>query len=233
MFLRYSSRIKYFTGYKNIVSIFSPDYILATFGILGAASVVFAETGLFFGFFLPGDTLLLAAGIFAAHGYANVFVVGIAIFIAAVVGDSVGFASGRKAGELWFNKKESFFFKRGYLERSGKFFNRFGAATIVIARFVPIVRTFAPILAGISRMEYRTFFFYNVLGAFIWTFMVVGLGYIIGENLPKNVGIRISVGLFLLASVLTPFVLYFLKRFLSGKATKQGDEIQKNPKARV
>lgn len=191
---------------------FSPQNILETFGILGAAAAIFAETGLFFGFFLPGDSLLIAAGIFTAHGYANIIPLSLALWLAAVLGDNVGYASGRKAGAFWFHKKESFFFQKGYLEKSVRFFNRYGAAAIIIARYVPIVRTFTPILAGISRMKYKKFLFYNILGGFVWVVSLVALGYFLGEILPEHIAVRITLILFIIASTISPFVFYYFRR---------------------
>jgi membrane-associated protein len=145
--------------------------------------IVFCETGLVVTPFLPGDSLLFAAGALATVGGLNVHLLSVLLFIAAVIGDSVNYAIGKYIGPRVFEKKNSRIFKPEYLKKTQYFYDKYGAKTIVIARFVPIVRTFAPFLAGVGTMEYKKFIFYNIFGAFIWIVLFVYAGYFFG-NLP-------------------------------------------------
>jgi membrane-associated protein len=161
-----------------------PRELLVTFGTIGLFAIVFAESGLFFGFFLPGDSLLFTAGLFAAQGTLSLPVILVGCFLAAVAGDQVGYLFGKRVGPALFRRPDSRFFRQEYVERARQFFGRYGAKTIVLARFVPIVRTFAPILAGVGRMPYRTFVTFNVLGGLLWAVGVTLLGYALGEMIP-------------------------------------------------
>ena len=158
------------------------DFLIETFGMLGVLAVVFVESGLLIGFLLPGDSLLFTAGLLSANGtLPDLWVLLVTIPIAAIAGDQVGYAIGRKAGPAVFNRPDSRFFREEYVERSSEFFDRYGARTIVIARFVPIVRTLAPVMAGVSRMDYRTFLIFNVIGGIGWGVGVTTLGYFLGQ----------------------------------------------------
>jgi membrane-associated protein len=161
-----------------------PQQLLVTFGTIGLFLIVFAESGLLIGFFLPGDSLLFTAGLFAAQGTLNLPLILVGCFIAAVAGDQVGYAFGKRVGPALFRRPNSRFFKQEYLEKAQSFFERHGAKTIVLARFVPIVRTFAPIVAGAGTMRYRTFAIYNVIGGLLWAMGVTLLGYLLGELIP-------------------------------------------------
>src|SRR3989344_2430077 len=158
--------------------------LITTFGLLGIFFMVFAESGLFFGFFFPGDSLLFSAGLLAAGGYFNIFYLYFGVFLSAVLGDSVGYCSGKKFGPRIFSRRDSIFFSQKNLEKTQNFYAKYGKKTIVLARFVPIVRTFAPILAGAGSMRYRDFIFYNILGGFIWTTAMVLGGYFLGSYIP-------------------------------------------------
>lgn len=159
-----------------------PDFLIETFGMLGILAVVFVESGLLVGFLLPGDSLLFTAGLLSAAGtLPPLWVLLVTIPIAAITGDQVGYAIGRRAGPSVFNRPNSRFFRPEYVERSEEFFARYGARTIVIARFVPIVRTLAPVMAGVSRMDYRTFLAFNVVGGIAWGVGVTTLGYFLGQ----------------------------------------------------
>jgi membrane-associated protein len=169
-------------------------------GLLAICIIIFVETGLFVGFFLPGDSLLVTAGIFAAAGDLNVFAVLIGASICAVVGDQVGYWIGRRAGETLYRRPDSKVFKRKHLERAHAFYEKHGAKTIVLARFVPIVRTFAPAVAGAAAMEYHRFVFYNIAGGILWVFSTVLLGYFLGRSVPNiddHIHIVIAVVIFL------------------------------------
>ena len=171
------------------MDVVSPDQLITTFGTIGIILVVFAESGLLFGFFLPGDSLLITAGVFAARGDLNLAVIVTGVFVAAVAGDQVGYAFGNKVGPALFRRPDSRFFKRKHLERAQQYFEEHGPRTIVLARFVPIVRTFAPIVAGMSDMRYRTFATYNVVGGLLWGVGVTILGFVIGKVLGKAIDI--------------------------------------------
>ncbi len=158
-----------------------PDTLLETFGTIGLLLVVFAESGLLIGFFLPGDSLLFTAGVFAAKGDLTLPIVLVGVFVAAVLGDQVGYAFGHKVGPALFRRPDSRFFKQEHVERAQRYFEEHGPKTIVLARFVPIVRTFAPIVAGVGTMRYRTFLVYNVAGGLLWGVGVTMLGFVLGE----------------------------------------------------
>jgi membrane-associated protein len=158
-----------------------PEKVLVAAGTIGLIAIVFAESGLLFGFFLPGDSLLFTAGLFASQGKLNLAVILLGCFVAAVAGDQVGYAFGNRVGPTLFRRPDSRFFKQEHVEKAQGYFERYGSKTIVLARFVPIVRTFAPIVAGVGTMPYRTFLTFNLLGGLLWTFGVTLLGYFLGN----------------------------------------------------
>jgi membrane-associated protein len=166
------------------VGFLEPRELLETFGTIGLFVIVFAESGLLIGFFLPGDSLLFTAGLLASQGTLNFPVILVGCFIAAVAGDQVGYAFGNRVGPALFRRPDSRFFKQEYVHRAQQYFDRQGPKTIVLARFVPIVRTFAPIVAGVGSMTYRTFVTYNVVGGFLWAVGVTSAGYLLGETVP-------------------------------------------------
>lgn len=147
--------------------------------------IVFAETGLLAGFFLPGDSLLVTAGLLAAiDGVLNFYVLTAALCVAAIVGDTVGYWIGYHLGPKIFSKEDSFFFKKDHLVKTQHFYEKYGPKTIVLARFVPIVRTFAPTVAGVGKMEYKKFLTYNVIGGIAWVASMLSLGYFLGRSIP-------------------------------------------------
>lgn len=160
-----------------------PDHLIQTFGLIGLLVIVFAESGLLVGFFLPGDSLLFTAGLLVATTSVlpSLAVVVPLIVLAAVVGDQVGYMIGAKAGPRIFHRPDSRFFRQEYVDTAYSYFERYGGRTIVLARFVPIVRTFAPVVAGVSGMRYRTFVTYNVVGGTLWGVGVTTLGYFLGQ----------------------------------------------------
>jgi membrane-associated protein len=160
--------------------------LIKSFGYFGVWAIVFAESGLLVGFFLPGDSLLFAAGFLASNGFLNVWILILGSFIAAVVGDNVGYTTGRRFGPRLFRKEDSWLFHKKHLATAQRFYEKHGKKTLVIARFMPIVRTFAPIVAGIGAMNYRTFVTYNIIGGFVWTFGVTLLGYFLGKIIPAE-----------------------------------------------
>lgn len=188
-----------------------PEALLATFGTIGLFAIIFAESGLLFGFFLPGDSLLFTAGLLASQGKLNLPVILVGCFVAAVTGDQVGYAFGRRAGPALFRRPNSRFFKQEHILRADEFFQRHGSKTIVLARFVPIVRTFAPILAGVGHMDYRKFVTFNVLGGVLWAIGVTLGGFLLGEAIPDIDNYLLPIiGLIVFASVV-PVGIEFLK----------------------
>ena len=153
---------------------------LGVYVYFGLFFIIFAETGLAVGFFLPGDSLLVVAGLFAAAGKLNLWIMLFSLFVAAVVGDAVGYYSGRKMGKAIFSRPKSRLFNPKHLEKAHAFYEKYGGKTIIIARFVPIVRTFAPIVAGAAEMSYKKFLVYNVFGGFFWVTSMLLTGYFLG-----------------------------------------------------
>lgn len=179
-----------------------PKVLLEQFGYWGLFLIVFAESGLFFGFFLPGDSLLLIAGVLAATGLLNIWILIPLIFIAAILGDQVGYWTGHKFGRRLFNREDSWLFHKDHVKKSEAFFAQHGNKTIILARFVPIVRTFAPIVAGIANMHYSTFLTYNIIGAVIWGIGITVAGYLLG-NIPNiDKYLHIVIGVIILASLI-------------------------------
>lgn len=193
-------------GMDTLFSLRLPELIKAA-GLLGLFVITFAESGFLVGFFLPGDSLLFTAGFLASQGFFNIFVLAAICFVGAVLGDSFGYAFGKKVGPKIFTKDESLFFQKRNLERAYVFYEKYGGKTIIIARFMPVVRTFAPILAGVGRMRYRTFIFYNVFGGFFWAIGLTFLGYWLGSVVP-NVDRYIVPLVFLIIflSILPPLI---------------------------
>jgi len=201
-----------------IASILSPEGLfeaLGKFATIGLIAIIFAESGLLIGFFLPGDSLLFIAGLIAAGGSdlkvslsLPVILVGCAI--AAIAGDQVGYAFGKKVGPALFNKPDSKIFKQQYVRQADAFFDRHGSKAIVLARFVPIVRTFTPILAGVGKMHYRRFVVFNVIGGLVWTVGVIMLGYWFGNVafIKNNIEI-VLIGIVVLSII--PAALEFLR----------------------
>lgn len=163
-----------------------PEWLLNAFGsfaLVGACLIVFVETGLLVGFLLPGDSLLFTLGLLIATGIVDtpIAVAAVAVGVSAFLGDQVGYLIGKKAGPKIFNRPDSRFFKQEYVDKTYSYFDKYGGRTIVLARFVPIVRTFAPVVAGVSKMHYRTFVTYNVVGAVAWGVGVTLLGFWLGR----------------------------------------------------
>lgn len=173
-----------FDLFHQLKSYLDPRTIVAA-GYMVLIFVVFAETGLAAGFFLPGDSLLVVAGLFAAKGDLNLWILLGALFVSAVAGDAVGYYSGLKLGPRLFTKPESRFFKPSHIAKATAFYTKYGGKTIIIARFIPVVRTFAPIVAGAAQMPYRQFIIFNVAGGFLWVFSMILTGYFLGSVIPN------------------------------------------------
>jgi membrane-associated protein len=197
-----------------VLALFNIESWLESGGLLLLAAMVFAESGLFIGFFLPGDSLLFIAGFFTAdaggHRLPSLPLTVLVVALAAIAGDQVGYLFGRKVGPSLFHRPESRFFKPDHVDRAHDFLARHGSKTIVMARFVPIVRTFAPIVAGVGRMKYRTFVMFNVIGGLLWGVGVTTLGHFLGEVkwVKNNIEIA-SIGIVALS--LVPVILEFVR----------------------
>lgn len=161
-----------------------PMFLIKAAGLLGVFAIVFAESGLFFGFFFPGDSLLFTAGFLASQEILPIGWLALGCFVAAIAGDSFGYAFGKTVGARFFTRDDSFFFKKHYLEKAKLFYEKHGASAIFLARFIPIVRTFAPIAAGIGQMKYQTFIAFNIAGGFVWSFGFIFAGYFLGRAVP-------------------------------------------------
>ena len=186
--------------------------------IVGVMLVIFAETGLLVGFFLPGDSLLFTLGMFVGTGAVGVhiWVAAPLVWLAAIIGNQTGYAIGRKAGPAIFNRPDSRLFKKEYVDRTAAFFERHGGKAVTLAQFVPIVRTFTPVMAGVGKMHYRHFFTFNAIGATFWAFAITWLGYLLGNVtwIQKNIDAMILTIVFI--SVL-PMLISALRGWLSSR----------------
>lgn len=186
-------------------------------GLIGLILIVFAETGLLVGFFLPGDSLLITAGLFAARGDFNIVSLNITLIAAAIIGDATGYWIGRRTGKALYSRPDSLLFRREHLRITHDFYERHGGKTIVIARFMPIVRTFAPVVAGVAEMGYRNFATYNVVGGILWvTSMTLG-GFYLGRvvpNIEQNIHYVVAIVIFL---SLLPAGIAWLRAYLTRK----------------
>ncbi|BAZ27511.1 hypothetical protein NIES4073_84340 [Kalymmatonema gypsitolerans NIES-4073] len=187
--------------------------IIKSLGYFGVWGIIFAESGLLIGFFLPGDSLLFTAGFVASQKLLNIWVLVIGTFLCAVLGDNVGYATGHRFGRRLFQKEDSWLFHKKHLVKTTNFYQKHGKKTLVLARFVPIVRTFAPIVAGIGAMDYRTFMSYNLIGGLLWTFGITLLGFFLGKSLPAEQVDKFLlpiIGLIIVVS-LVPSIIHLVK----------------------
>ena len=198
------------------------DWMLALLGpwvYLGLWFVVFAETGLAVGFFLPGDSLLVVSGLFAAAGKLNVYLVLIAFFLGSVIGDSTGYWTGRAMGKTIFNRESSFIFKPSRVEKAKHFFEKYGVKTVILARFVPIVRTFAPLVVGATGMPYSKFLTFSIIGGALWISSMVLGGYFLGGVIENALGIKLEdhiekvVIVVVFISILPPIIEFLKHRY--------------------
>jgi len=190
---------------------FDLESLIQSVGLFGVAAIVFAESGLLIGFFLPGDSLLFTAGFLASQDYFSITWLTTLVFIAAVTGDSVGYSFGARVGRRLFERPDSRLFKKEYLQRAEAFYEKYGAKTIVIARFVPVVRTFAPIVAGVSKMRYSTFLAYNLVGGAIWAIGLTLFGYWLGGLIPNIDRYLLPVLAVIILLSIMPGILEMLK----------------------
>lgn len=185
--------------------------LLPLIGYAGIAGIIFAESGLLVGFFLPGDSLLFTAGFLASQGIFNIVVLVVLSFVAAVTGDSVGYWFGNRVGRKIFQREDSFLFHKHNLERAEKFYQKHGGKTIILARFMPVVRTFAPIVAGIGSMQYHSFLFYNVIGGALWGIGMPLLGYYLGKIIPGVDQYLIPIIIVIIIISVLPSAIHILK----------------------
>ncbi|MES2059654.1 MAG: DedA family protein [Patescibacteria group bacterium] len=188
-----------------------PKFLIEAAGLFGVIAIIFAESGLFFGFFLPGDSLLFTAGLLASQSLISLPALLIGCFIAAVAGDNVGYIFGKKLGPALFSKEDSFFFSKKHIGKSKAFFEKYGKKAIILARFMPIVRTFTPILAGVGEMEYKRFFTYNMIGGLLWTSGMLLGGFSFGSLIPNPDKYLLPIiGIIILLSIL-PGIIEWIK----------------------
>jgi membrane-associated protein len=199
--------------------------------LLIVGGIVFAESGLLIGFFLPGDTLLFTVGFFAAQGHIPLALAMLVIFVAAVVGDNVGYTIGRRLGPRLFKKKDGLVFRQDYIQRAEKFYEKHGGKTIILARFVPVVRTFAPMVAGVGKMPRQRFVFFNIVGGAIWTGLVVMLGFWLGSLVDPHVVEKFLLLAIALAMLITigPTILHLardkrLRQFIVRRFKRAGQK---------
>jgi membrane-associated protein len=195
--------------------------IIESGGLLLIGLIVFAETGLLIGFFLPGDTLLLTAGVFAAQGKLPIGLTLVVVILASIVGNLVGYHIGHKTGHRIFRKKDGILFRKEYLIQAETFYEKHGNKTILFARFIPIIRTFAALVAGIGKMPMKRFMFYNVLGGIVWGGSVTLLGYWFGSRIPNIDTYLLPAVLLAMLATFSPVIWHLLKEKETRRALKQ------------
>ena len=196
-------------------TVYNVPELIRIVGFYGLIAIVFAETGLLAGFFLPGDSLLITAGLFAARGDLDLVTLIPALTLAAIVGDATGYWIGKRTGQALYSRPDSFFFRREHLQYTKDYYEKHGGKTIVIARFIPILRTFAPVVAGVGLMKYRNFATYNIMGAVLWVAGMTLAGYLLGATLGDEIigrWIHVIVGVVILLSLLPPVFAWLQNR---------------------
>ena len=184
--------------------------LIETIGYLGIFLIIFAESGLFFGFFLPGDTLLFTAGLLASQGYLSITLIILITVLGAVLGDQIGYLFGRKFGPKIFKRDESFFFKKKHVAEAENFYKKYGKKTVLLERFMPVIRTFIPILAGVGKMRYKTFITYNIIGGIFWVMGITLLGYFLGQKVPNIETYLIPIILLIVFVSILPTIFSFM-----------------------
>lgn len=194
--------------------IYDVETIVRVGGLAALTAIVFVETGLLVGFFLPGDSLLVTAGIFAARGDLDIVTMDIVLSVAAIAGDTVGYSIGRRTGPKIFKREDSLIFRRKHLLAAQEFYEKHGGFTIVVARFIPIIRTFAPVVAGVAGMHYRRFIAYNVWGGIFWVLATTLGGYFLGKTFP-NIGesIHLVIAVVIFVSLLPAIIKFAMEKW--------------------
>lgn len=191
--------------------------VIEAVGLIGIFAIVFLESGLMIGFFFPGDSLLFTAGFLASQGFFNVWQLAIGSFIFAVLGDSIGYSIGHRYGKRLFSKDDSLLFHKDHLKKAEAFYEKHGGKTIILARFIPVIRAFAPVVAGIGSMKYSTFIAYNLIGGFGWAVGMTFLGFFLGNLIPDvDKYLLPIIGLIILASI-APAIYHFVKEKYASK----------------
>lgn len=198
--------------FELIHNLLNPENLIMTLGTLGVIVIIFVETGLFFGFFFPGDSLLFTAGFLASQGYVSFAWLLVGTFLAAIIGDSIGYAFGKKIGPALFVREDSVIFNKKHIARAQHFYEKHGKKTIILARFMPIIRTFAPIVAGIGNMQYKTFLVFNIIGGFLWTWLMLWLGYGLGSLIPDPDRFVIPIVIIIIATSAAPALREIFKK---------------------
>jgi len=213
---------------------FDLEEFIRTVGYIGVFGIIFAESGLLVGFFLPGDSLLFTAGFLASQDFFNFPILAIGCFIAAVAGDSVGYWFGNRVGRRLFQREDSLLFKKKHLYRAEELYEKHGGKIIVIARFMPIVRTFAPIVAGVGTMHYRRFISYNLIGGLLWAVGVASAGYFLGNAIPDVDRYLLPiVFLIIVISVLPPAIHVLQDMLAERRAARQLADVKTDSRSEV
>lgn len=197
---------------QNKMHVFEIMPLIQTIGLFGVMVFIFAESGLFFGFFLPGDSLLFTAGVLAGAGYFSIAALFIGSFVMAVLGDTFGYYFGKKIGPKIFSKENSLLWNKKHIEKTKNFFSKHGNKAVTLARFVPIVRTFTPILAGVGNMKYGTFILWNILGGLLWTATMIFSGYFLGSRFNNIDSYILPIILIIILVSLIPVLVEFFKK---------------------
>jgi membrane-associated protein len=192
-------------------NLLDPTQLIKHFGYLGVFITIFLESGIIFGFFLPGDSLLFAAGLLASQGYLNIVALIVVAVIAAILGNTAGYFTGKKIGPTLFIRKDSFIFSQKRVEEAHGFFERQGPQSLVLARFIPAVRCFVPIIAGVAGMEYKSFFKFNSIGGLLWGILVPILGFTLGKTVPSIDKYLLPIILFIALISASPIIIQYLK----------------------
>ena len=210
--------------WNSLQHFIDPEKLLKEGGFYVVMFVIFAETGLFFGFFLPGDYLLFLAGMFVATGKldVNIYVLILGLCISAISGNFTGYWFGRKTGPVLYHRKDTFFFKKRYLKAAEEYYNKQGAFALIMGRFVPIVRTFAPIFAGVVKLDFKRFALYNIAGAILWIASLTLLGYFLGKRFEKEITdylLYIIIGFIIVTTI--PLIITFVKKKVVSNTDKE------------
>lgn len=210
--------------WNSLQHFIDPEKLLKEGGFYVVMFVIFAETGLFFGFFLPGDYLLFLAGMFVATGKldVNIYVLILGLCLSAISGNFTGYWFGRKTGPVLYHRKDTFFFKKRYLKAAEEYYNKQGAFALIMGRFVPIVRTFAPIFAGVVKLDFKRFALYNIAGAILWIASLTLLGYFLGKRFEKEITdylLYIIIGFIIVTTI--PLIITFVKKKVVNSTDKE------------